>query len=390
MAKKSLVVLCDGTWNELSDANRPVTNVVKLAQVLEANRADGAEQIVYYDDGVGVGADAVAGRIESMIGGAFGAGLLRNIEEAYRFIIFNYSPGDDIFIFGFSRGAFTARSLAGMLSKIGIIRHTEAHRIHQVFEHYKSKRSKSDPVLRQFRRELGYGEVYVDPDDYPENHQQMQALAVRYMGIWDTVGSMGLPKFGPADPDTLPSKYRFHDLKLSSFVKSARHAIGLNEDRKAFLATRWNNLKLLGASDDYQQLWFPGDHGSIGGGGDVTGLSDGALDWVAQGAERAGLKLNRQDWALQPDHTAPLSNYSDALRKRLRKSIASRMVGLFMDNLPSQKRHIADLGVEDLSDSALSRWLEDGPFRKGLDKRGLKLTEQHVRQEGAARGLPGF
>lgn len=387
MANKSLVVLCDGTWNELTDVNRPVTNVVKLAEILNAKRTDGAEQVVYYDDGVGVGSDAVASNIESVVGGAFGAGLLRNIEEAYRFIIFNYSPGDDIYIFGFSRGAFTARSLAGMLNKIGIIRHTQAHRIYDAFQHYKSKRRKSDSVIRRFRQDLGYGEVYVDADDYPDTHIQMQALSIRYMGIWDTVGSMGLPKFGRVDPDTLPAKYRFHDLSLSPFVKSARHAIGLNEDRKAFLATRWDNLKLLGSSEAYQQLWFPGDHGSIGGGGDITGLSDEALDWVAAGAEGAGLSINRAEWALEPDFMAPLGNYSEKLRKTLRNGFASRLVGLFMDNLPKQKRTISDLGAEDLSTSALQRWLADEPFRKGLRKRGLNLTEDQVRQEAGFRGV---
>ncbi|MCK5749597.1 MAG: DUF2235 domain-containing protein, partial [Oricola sp.] len=139
---KRLVICCDGTWNRL-DAPYP-TNVVKFAESVAPRGADGAEQIVFYDEGVGTGG-AVARNVEKLWGGAFGEGLMRNVEDAYRFLIFNYEPGDEIFVTGFSRGAYTARSLVGMVRNCGILRRKDAGKVGKATALYRGRDKDSKP-----------------------------------------------------------------------------------------------------------------------------------------------------------------------------------------------------------------------------------------------------
>ena len=128
---KNIAIFCDGTWNK-SDAPAP-TNVVRLAQAVRNTQPKGQEraQVVIYVEGVGTGRGAgkLAKFMDRNLGGMFGWGLLENIKEAYRAIIFNYEPGDQIFLFGFSRGAYTARSLAGLIRKAGILPRDKVHLI---------------------------------------------------------------------------------------------------------------------------------------------------------------------------------------------------------------------------------------------------------------------
>ena len=319
---KRLVFCFDGSWNRL-DADCP-TNVVLLAESVRPTSKDGTVQIVYYDEGVGTGKE------DRFRGGAFGVGLLTNLREAYRFLIFNYEPNDEIFIFGFSRGAFTARSFAGFIRHAGILDINSASQINKALELYQSALGKDGddhPKTMKFRAEFS-SKVCVSEHDEQwrcENVKGYQAgsaalLTIKYLGVWDTVGSLGFPNILPF-ADRLNRWLGFHDVKLTSKVHCARHALALDERRKLFRPTIWNNVAELNARKNadhydseapYQQRWFPGVHGAVGGGGQDRKLSDSALSWILAGARRAGLEVivesSSRVYEVAPDPRGPLNN----------------------------------------------------------------------------------
>ena len=362
MPGKSLIVLCDGTWSDLGHARRPPTNVAKLAQWIRPHGVGPCEhqpQIVHYVDGVGVSREAVAGRIERFVGGAFGAGLIRNLECAYRFLVLNFSPGDSVFLFGFSRGAFTARSLAGLINRVGILSPDQADQIGAAISFYKSKRS------TRWRK----------------------PVAIAYIGVWETVGALGIPDMGLM-PDAFGRRqHQFHDLNLSQSVRHARHALALNETRRAFSPTLWDNLGALRdqTGGDYQQRWFPGDHGSVGGGGEITGLSDGALSWIITGAHACGLGLDFKRMNLDADPMAPLSNAVRASKRRAGAKTVGRLSKGIMSALPKHRRDFSALNPSHLSDSAIARWIKDEDFRSSIDRGGLKLSTVRAALERQGR-----
>lgn len=367
---KRIIICCDGTWNELDYRNRPVTNVVKMAQSILPKSSDGngntIENIVYYDEGVGT----LDG--EGFKGGAFGAGLEQNIVDAYYFLTFNYQPGDKIYIFGFSRGAYTARSLAGLIRACGIVRREHAHRAADAVDRYKDRPEADDPdrhtydeATKAFRLKYGYKNWWVgDEDDdtlkaaNPEKKHQIE-----YLGVWDTVGTNGL--IGAANIYFgRKESHGFHDHKLSAIVRSARHAVATDETRQMFTPCPWDETSLAWLNENhgaglYQQAWFPGDHGSVGGGGDLTGLSDQALSWVAAGAVDGGhpiydtqfrpvrfpvaiikegaRKTTTKIIKYQPNNEDPLKNMSteSKLEKERQKNLwqrgLSRVVSAFID-----------------------------------------------------------
>lgn len=354
---KRIAIFCDGTWNKLS-APEPTNVVIAARSVL--SEADGIRQITYYNEGVGTTHTVFRG-LETKFAGAFGLGLLDKIADAYRFLIFNYTPGDEIYIFGFSRGAFTARSLAGLIRKCGILRKEHVGEIGRAFTFYKNPDIRPDrPEADQFRRSYAYDEQQADAAELgrrvagsPESKGH-EPFTIKYVGVWDTVGALGVPdNFRLHDLLGTAERYRFHDHDLSSIVEHARHALALDEDRKAFRASEWKNLEKLsllpGRAGHYQQKWFPGDHGSVGGGGDVRGLSNEALIWIAEGARAAGLKF--ADHLLEPyargcDFLAPLTNTSQ--RPSLWNSVKDRIM------YPRSARQ-GPSSVEQLSESARNR-----------------------------------
>jgi uncharacterized protein (DUF2235 family) len=321
---KRLVFCFDGTWNKLNE-NTP-TNVVLTAASILRMAPDGP-QLIHYDEGVGTG------RLEKMTGGMFGAGLIENVREAYRLLIFNYDPGDEIFVFGFSRGAFSARTFVGLLRHVGPLRRLHAGRIDEAMELYRKRLEGGKgavDALRRFRATYAGG-VCIGSDDDAWRCQYMPdyvtgvapLLTVRALGVWDTVAAMGLPAniWGSGFANR---KHRFHDATLDGFVESAWHAVALDERRSMFPPTLFGDLTELNAAKGYanederapyQERWFPGVHGSVGGGGDIRGLSDGTLAWVLKGAKLAGLKLDTQAGTrlhnFRPDPMAPLVNVKD-------------------------------------------------------------------------------
>lgn len=372
---KRLIFCFDGTWNNLDAGN--ITNVGITAQSLAPRSTDGAAQVIYYDEGVGNArrdANVLVKTIERFGGGLFGHGLLANLAEAYKFLIFNYQPGDQIFIFGFSRGAFSARSFTGLLHACGVLRRSHAERISEAIGNYVNLNPgvpEDVALLRDFRWRYAKDTCVDVAEDawrceaFPSlyNAGASPLLQIDYLGIWDTVGSLGVPnhwswlKF-------VNNKYRFHDCRLSAFVKRARHAVAIDERRKSFAPTLWENIDdvnrqagFSSADPDapYQEVWFPGTHGSVGGGGGVRGLSDEALNWVIAGARDIGLTLDTEDvseiYNVMPNFRAPLDNVAPDKKPTL--------TGRAMALLPAQDRLPGPLALHQVSVSARYRWATD-------------------------------
>lgn len=262
MPRKRIVICADGTWND-PEKKHP-TNVMQVARAIRPEDDDGVQQVVFYDWGVG----SYDNRI---LGGALGLGLSKNIEDCYRFIVHNYDAGDELFLFGFSRGAYTVRSLAGLLNKCGILPRCRAKQIPCAYEFYKQRRFKPrSPEAEQWRTTRGAacGEV-------------------RFVGVWDTVGFRGIPASIRA---IVHGRDPFYDAEPGSNVRVARHAVAIDERRKDFTPTLWSEKQGV----DVKQVWFAGVHSDIGGGGRPKNerlLSDLALAWMAAEAERCGLTL---------------------------------------------------------------------------------------------------
>lgn len=282
---KRLVICCDGTWQRLYAG--ALTNVALTARSVASRDAQGNAQIVYYSEGVGASLSGL-----SLWQGMTGADLDDNLLEAWLFLNLNYEPGDQIYMFGFSRGAYTVRSLAGLLRKIGVLRRAHVDKARDALDIYRAREIAADsPEAERFRtaHAIAWPRIAAPFTAPPYD------LRLRYLGLWDTVGALGIPRLLPFSVG-LNKKYEFHDTALSRSVQFARHAVAIDERRAAFAPTLWSNVEAFntpGAPQRVEQMWFPGDHGGVGG-GLARGLSNCALMWVLDGAERAGLALHRE------------------------------------------------------------------------------------------------
>lgn len=369
--KPKRIVFCfDGTWNKLSAECS--TNVVLLAQMVRPIASDGTPQIVYYDEGIGTNMNWLF----QHVAGAFGRGMLSIMREAYRFLIFNYEPGDEIFAFGFSRGAYTARSFVGFIRHAGILDVVSAAQIDKAISIYKQApvgTGHESPSGKTFRAEYCRGVCVSAADrDYRIecitgfDPTKVPILTIRYLGVWDTVRALGVPDFVPGSR-WINRKYSFHNAMLTSKIQSARHAVAIDEMRSTFRATLFGRDKVQRLNGrtrhsgkpqmpdwllPYQEKWFPGVHGAVGGGGSLRGLSDGALEWVLLGARKAGLEL-RDDrdnpvYALRPNPFDPLQNYSKV------PFMMRGPIGAFRRLLRSPRKGPAEL--DEIAISTLRRW----------------------------------
>ncbi len=281
---KRIVVCCDGTWN-VPDQPSP-SNVTKVALTVALQDPAGVEQRVYYDKGVGTG------RLDHLLGGAFGVGLSKNVQEAYRFLIANYDPGDELFFFGFSRGAYTVRSTFGLVRNSGLLKREYADKVRDAYQLYRRRDDASHPDAAEselFRKSFSH-----EP-------------RAQFIGVWDTVGSLGIPLEGPLG--IFNRAWRFHDLRLSRWVDNAYQALAIDEKRKPFKPAVWEQHPQA-AGQVLEQVWFAGVHSNVGGGYRNTGLSDIALLWMVGKAERCGLAFDRArlDAMVRPDPLGKLEN----------------------------------------------------------------------------------
>ncbi len=299
LVMKNVAIFCDGTWNS-ADATDP-TNVKLLHDAVMPETAEGVVQRAIYIPGVGTGREQ-AGYVDSALyrlgGGAFGWGLNRKLREAYEAVVRDYRQGDRLFLFGFSRGAYTARSLAGLLRNSGLPPDGDMTRVEDAMALYRKRKASSHPDAPEslvFRMAYSPGWA-TSATDQMVRGGSVPLLEVDYLGVWDTVGALGVPNHLKIAA-WFNGRYQFHDLRLSSMVKAARHAVAIDERRRTFPPTLWENLTDLnerdpGGDQPYRQEWFPGTHGGVGGGGPIRGLSNAAMLWMAEGAEQAGLRFS--------------------------------------------------------------------------------------------------
>ena len=272
MSKKRIIVCCDGTWNDLR--MRYITNVGRLLQCLlpEGPSEHGMlPQVVYYDDGVGADAEG----FRRMLEGGIGKGLDNLVYEAYRFICVNYNEGDEICLFGFSRGAYTARSVAGMIGRLGVVPRTQLKWVPSAMEAYRARRD-VDVTCKAFCAAA-----------------KSVPTKVAFLGCWDTVGALGIPdKTSLFSLDRLSrEKYEFHDTTLGRHIARAAHAVAIDERRKEFQPTLMERPKSSTATK-LREVWFAGDHGCVGGGSwEKRGLSNITLRWMIDAAAELGLEL---------------------------------------------------------------------------------------------------
>lgn len=274
---KNIVVLSDGTGNSAAKAHK--TNVWRLYQALE--KRDPAGQVIMYDDGVGSQGDTRM----AAFAGAFGFGLRRNIIELYAFLCRNYEPGDQIYVFGFSRGAFTVRLLAGMALKRGLldtpdkISNAALYKLAK-HEYHQYRRSYDRALLSKLFRPLIYGK----DDKGVAKHDD---VGIRFMGVWDTVDAYGLPNDELAVLwDRLIFQMRFDDQNLNSRVERACQALAIDDERFTFHPLVWNENLATPEFDpaqspsDVRQVWFAGAHSDVGGGYPEPELALISLEWM--------------------------------------------------------------------------------------------------------------
>lgn len=305
---KKIILFSDGTGNSAAALFK--TNVRRVYEALDLSCP---EQIAYYDDGVG----SSSFKPWAAISGATGFGLARNVRALYTFLSRNYVPGDEIFVFGFSRGSFTARILIGLIESQGIIPRTryqgDAELNQLVKWAYRNYRRKYDMlfglvrITRQIRDHLVRGwhrtsqadSIDLRVGNLPPYDPELApaGVTVRFLGLWDTVDAYGLP----IDELTLgwsewvwPLLMR--DQKLWKGVQKACHALALDDERNTFHPRLIDETKEpAGATniseERISQVWFTGMHADVGGGYPNDGLSYVTLDWMLDQATAAGLIL---------------------------------------------------------------------------------------------------
>ena len=258
---KRLVICADGTWNapeKVGGKESTSTNVLKIMRAIKSVSSAGIPQIRYYCQGVGTG-----NIFDKIKGGAFGKGLSANVVECYRFLANNYNDGDEIYIFGFSRGAFTARSLAGFIGAIGLVHPRHLGKLPDGWAYYRMRPAdRHSRTAQQLLKPLG---------------DRLLNVPVKCIGVWDTVGALGIPvKFLNG---YRASDFQFHDTNLGMDVEVALHAVSIDERRKNFSPTLWNTNETP-SNRIIEQVYFPGVHSNVGGGYPDQGLSDCALEWM--------------------------------------------------------------------------------------------------------------
>jgi uncharacterized protein (DUF2235 family) len=333
---KRLVVCCDGTWQNLTSPCP--SNVVKLAQSVKSIAHDGITQVIFYDEGIGSDGPKI-------LGGATGLGIDKNIEDCYRFLSLNYVDGDEIYLFGFSRGAYTIRSLAGMIYCSGLLDRPHVTKAHEAYELYRNRSVKpSDDEAVKYRKANGAN------------------VPITLLGCFDTVGALGIPGIPPFSKlnDQLNKRYRFHDTTLNKFIQNALHAVAIDEIREVFDVTPMKKHPEA-ESQRVIQKWFPGSHGCVGGGTEENrGLSDTALQWMIDSIGVLGLGLDL-DPSVIPTGINP--NFECDFNND---------VGLF--KLAGIKLRDVSDAIEDIHESTINRLKSRKDYRpKNLEKIISKL-----------------
>ena len=351
---KRIVVLIDGTWNKegttgntnvaaLDSANRIAANAF-----IKAEAADGTAQRVHYHDGVGTEGDV----FKRLLGGAIGFGLKQIISECYSFVVADYASSDEIYIFGFSRGAYAARALAGLIGASGIQREANTNTFEVAWQHYRVK-----PSVRRQPATAGSADrkAMADYQVLAVRQAFHETRAVKCIAVWDTVGSYGIPAgFGLA---ALARYFTlavlgFHDTSFGDHVGVGLHAVGVDEHRRPFVPTFWTIAKGQQPKGHVEQAWLAGAHCNVGGGYPDSGLSDQALIWmIARTRALTGLEFNA-------------SAIRSATRANVGGTVVDSTVGWPLDHLAPHYRKV----------------LSPVAIRHGYFENSEDATEEHINE----------
>ncbi|PWY93557.1 peptidoglycan binding domain-containing protein [Aspergillus sclerotioniger CBS 115572] len=264
MSPKRLIVCCDGTWKDATaDNQQPPSNVTRLTRTLsrvavveENGQTQEIPQIVYYQKGVGTGLGDKYFGVRNT--GVAGIGLSANVRAGYGFLVDNYTPGDKIYFFGFSRGAYTARAIAGLVCELGLLTPRGMDNFANVYDDFYNRKL---PVYDdEKRRQLGF-------------RDRLPRFTVQIIGVWDTVG-FHKPWLWSGE------KLEFRNTLLSRGVRYAFHALALDEERSAYQPTLWHEPEDGDERQELLQVWFSGVHTDVGGGGEDPRLANVALGWM--------------------------------------------------------------------------------------------------------------
>jgi len=355
---KRLILCADGTWNvrdqtDKQTGKRRPTNVTKVARAIRPRDGQGVDQIVFYDEGIGTS----GGWLDKKTGGAFGRGLEANVRELYRFLVYNYEPGDELYFFGFSRGAFTVRTLAGFMFRFGLVEKDDDYWVPDLYACYEANKGPgTEEWTRAFRR-------IQDARPCPP---------IRFIGVWDTVGALGAPGF--LGQVFNKNKYQYHDVGLNAAVQHAYHALAVDERRKPFAPNLWT--RPLDWTGVLEQAWFPGVHSNVGGGYAPDGLANQALHWIVEKAEALGLECD----AAYLKHFKPCFN--SVLHDSM--SLMYRAMG----------PHVRPLGLfgahgEAVHQSAVDRLQQVAGYRpRNLEEYVSRADARHARTAGVPAGVP--
>jgi uncharacterized protein (DUF2235 family) len=313
MMAKTLIFCADGTWNgpgqdDDNDGSPNFTNIYKLFIGLEGELSpetirnadeqekflkEGAKQVqvAKYIHGVGDSRNP----IRKIMGGAFGAGTIARIVRGYTFISRNYAAGDAIVLTGFSRGAYTARALAGLIASEGLLAKTLTKDKELAYRwgakawcryRSKAKGARKPRFLKRFAEAMADLPAFLSANDL-KDEDLVPVEAIKSVAVWDTVGALGLPTY---EEDSRVDAFRFADNRLSNKVEWGFHAVSLDEQRVDFVPTMWANRK------NVEQMLFPGAHADVGGGytteGGESGLSNGALQWMVERLKGVGVQIS--------------------------------------------------------------------------------------------------
>ena len=283
--KKRLIVTCDGTWMDadngiMSGQKQPPSNVSRMGWAIKETSRDGIPQVVNYQAGVGTN----GGRISRVVGGATGIGLKENIREAYTYLATNWREGDEIFLLGFSRGAFTARSIGGMIGDLGLLTRKGLPNFSEIFEDYEHRdddRYVSSIPDSPFPNHGPFDDKYVY--ELERLGMTKRRIPIKAICCWDTVGSLGIPRApwlqAISGRDKKLKDYQFNDTRIHPCVENAFHALALDEHRAPFSPAIWEK-QADNNTTNLKQVWFPGVHSNVGGGYDDQELANITLAWM--------------------------------------------------------------------------------------------------------------
>ena len=365
---RRLVLMFDGTWNKAQTR----TNVECFRKLVADADAAGSRQICKYIVGVGV-----APGIEHLLGGAFGMGLSGNVAEGFQWLSQSWNEGDEIWLFGFSRGAYTARSLGGLIRKCGLLRPDTSGVVTQAavdaaYALYRNALHPDHPAMQAFRA------------------AHSREVPIRFIGVWDTVGALGIPGAASWFPFAR-ARYAFHDTELSKIVQYAYQALALDEHRADFAPTKWTRPAASLApgesrtawkpeQTEVEQRWFAGAHADVGGGEKTDGaghtpdtLPEIALAWMQAKAAGAGLVFG-SDFVTATDAELGIPN----------DTYAQFMYGIYKLFKPPFQRTLGGGVNETVDASVWAKWNAQPEYRPpslqaaiqacSIEPGGIRLT----------------